>query len=321
MNLRTPQDGVATTEQVGTCETGQISLLQWLRYGPFLAQVVIVRRCNLSCGYCFEFDKTSEPVPYATLQMRLEKLRQLRAWTVCLTGGEPTLYPDLVKLVRSLRELGFRRRQMITNGYRLTKELIEGLNSAGLTDLQISVDGVRPNAMTKKVLGALRKQLEILSRRARFRVVLSAVIGASPPEEAIEVVEFAKNHGLAPRILLIHDESGQRKLTPEELAGYYEVKRRIGRAAREAGDYRRKLIQQGAAPFRCRAGARYLYVDEFGKAHWCSQTREIFAKDLLEYTFDDLRKQFHTEKSCSAKCTIGCARTASAYDEWRPQGS
>ena len=73
------------------------------------------------------------------------------------------------------------------------------------------------------------------------------------------------------------------------------------------------------APFKCRSGFRYLYVDEFGSVHWCCQTRGVFSKDLLAYTYADLREQFDTPKNCSTHCTIGCARTASATDEWRSQ--
>ena len=42
-----------------------------LCYSPFLAQMVVIRRCNLSCGYCSEYDKTSDPVPVETLEERL----------------------------------------------------------------------------------------------------------------------------------------------------------------------------------------------------------------------------------------------------------
>ena len=65
-----------------------ISWLDWLRYGPFLVQLVVTRRCNLSCGYCSEYDTTSQPISLAILQQRMEKLRQLRTWTVALMGGE-----------------------------------------------------------------------------------------------------------------------------------------------------------------------------------------------------------------------------------------
>ena len=42
-----------------------LSAGEWLRYGPFLAHIVIIRRCNLSCGYCNEYDDKSPPVPFA----------------------------------------------------------------------------------------------------------------------------------------------------------------------------------------------------------------------------------------------------------------
>jgi len=297
----------------------RLTIAEWLRFGPFLAQLVVTRRCNLSCGYCNEYDDHSPPVPYDALDERLRKLRDLRTWVVCLTGGEPTLHPDLVRIVARMRELRFRRRQLITNGYLLTPKLIDALNDAGLTDLQISVDGVKRNAVTVKVLEPLRVKLLELARRARFQVVVSAVIGSARPEEALEVVRFARAQGLTPRIILLHDASGRLSLSAEELATYREVKLLLGARGREAADYREDLIERGRAPFRCRAGSRYLYVDEAGKVAWCSQTRGSFERDLAAYTLDDLREQFHTDKPCNEACTVGCVRTASAYDGWRAQ--
>jgi MoaA/NifB/PqqE/SkfB family radical SAM enzyme len=296
-----------------------LSTTTWLHHGPFLAHLVVTRRCNLSCGYCNEYDGTSSPVAWELLDERLRKLRELGTWMVCLTGGEPTMHPELARLVGRMRELGFRRRQVLTNGYRLTKDGIEALNAAGLTDLQISIDGVRGNDTTIKVLEHLEKRLELLAAHARFAVVVSAVIGSAPPSEALEVVRFTRRLGLTPRIVLLHDGAGRLQLGPQELAAFREVKRLLGSTGRESGDYRQRLIDEGEAPFRCRAGARYLYVDEFGKVHWCSQTVGMFAKDLSAYTADDLARQFDTVKPCANQCTVGCARSASAYDGWRPQ--
>ena len=296
-----------------------LNIFQWLRYGPWLAQVVVTRRCNLTCGYCKEYDRTSDPVPYDELAVRLAKLAELRAWAVCLTGGEPTMHPRLPDLVAEMRRLGFKRRMLITNCMRLTPDLIDALNGADLTDMQISVDGVKPNEVTVKTLQPLRKKLELLAEKAKFRVVMSGVIGSAPPEEVLQVVDFAKAHGFTPRILLLHDHNGQLRLSHEELIAYDEAKRRIGDRANEAHGYRGKMIESGEAPFKCRSGSRYLYVDEFGSVHWCSQTRGVFSKDLLAYTYADLREQFDTPKTCNRHCTVGCARTASATDEWRSQ--
>ena len=120
-------------------------------------------------------------------------------------------------------------------------------------------------------------------------------------------------------MLLIHGAGGQLKLSKDDLAVYRKVQEQIGGRFEEAHDYRSRLMTGLEAPFKCRAGSRYIYVDEYGTVRWCSQTFEDFGIPLEKYTRDDLRRQFHTKKSCSSHCTLGCARTSSAYDEWRPQ--
>jgi MoaA/NifB/PqqE/SkfB family radical SAM enzyme len=105
-----------------------LNVFQWLRYGPWLAQVVVTRLCNLKCGYCTEYDRTSDPAPCDELTLRLAKRVELHAWAVCLTGSEPAMHPRLPDLVAEMRRLGFKRRMLITNGWRLTWDLIDALN-------------------------------------------------------------------------------------------------------------------------------------------------------------------------------------------------
>lgn len=297
-----------------------MNIINRIKYAPFFTQLVVIRKCNLSCTYCNEFDKTSDPVPLDILKQRAGKLKDLGTFAICLTGGEPTMHPDLFELIRYCRyDLKFFKTSIITNGYYLTPELIQKLNDAGLQDMQISIDGVKPNDVTVKVLNALRKRLKFLQEHARFHVVVSGVVGACPPEESFEVIQFAKSMGFRPRILLIHDHHGQVKLNEEELKVYYRIKKMIPKSFYEISDYRDRIIRTGSAPFKCRAGSRYLYVDENGIVSWCSQTRDVFRKDLMSYSFKDLREQFHSYKTCQDKCTLGCVRSASAYDGWRRQ--
>jgi MoaA/NifB/PqqE/SkfB family radical SAM enzyme len=94
------------------------ALFKRIRFSPWFTQLVITRRCNLSCTYCNEFDKVSDPVPLATLKTRAEKLKSLGAYSINLTGGEPTMHPDLVELIRFCRyDLKFLRTSMISNGF------------------------------------------------------------------------------------------------------------------------------------------------------------------------------------------------------------
>ena len=291
-----------------------------LAYAPFLAQLVIIRRCNLACGYCNEFDDSSDPVDTAALKARIDRLKALGTFSLELTGGEPMLHPDVYELIRYARAKSFTKVMMISNAYLLNERKIEALNEAGLMELQVSVDGVKPNDVTVKVLEPMMPKLRALAKAARFKVVLSAVLGATKPEEVLTVAQTARELGFRPRVLVLHDGSGQLQLSEEERATFAQVKKTVGtRRFREAGDYRDRILQTGKAPFKCRAGSRYLYVDELGDVHWCSQMREAFKKPLLEYTEQDLKQQFYTHKSCADACTIGCVRTQSAYDEWRGQ--
>ena len=69
--------------------------------------------------------------------------------------------------------------------------------------------------------------------------------------------------------------------------------------------------------WRCRAGARYLYISEDGLVHYCSQQRGYPGKPLAEYTLDDIRREFLTEKSCAPYCTISCSHQTAYMDWWR----
>ena len=297
-----------------------VSLVDQISYAPYLVQLVVTRRCNLKCGYSNEYDGTSAPVPYDDLLRRLEKIRSLGTLGIEFTGGEPLLHPNLVDLVREATRADFPARMLISNVLLMTDEVIEGLNDAGLTHLQVSVDGVKKNDITKKTLNTLRKRLDRISDLAAFKVVMSGVVGTCPPDETLEMLDYAKDHGFIPRVLLIHDEAGQLKLTDEELRTYKAAKAHIGKRFSESHGYRDRLIAGEPAPFKCRAGARYIYVDEFGDAHWCSQKVLKFSKPILDYGVADLKEQFyHAKDDCDDFCTIGCARTCSARDEWRRQ--
>src|ERR1700757_4833673 len=106
---------------------------------PVMAQIVPARFCNLSCGYCNEYDKVSKPVPLEEMYRRIDHLGRLGTAMIGISGGEPLTHPDLDDVIRRMRRTGAIA-GMITNGYLLNVERIERLNRAGLDHMQISID-------------------------------------------------------------------------------------------------------------------------------------------------------------------------------------
>ncbi|HEU0033418.1 MAG TPA: radical SAM protein [Kofleriaceae bacterium] len=287
---------------------------------PLITHLVITRRCNLSCGYCFEYDKVSQPVPLGVLKQRIDELARLRSVFVTLTGGESLLHPDVIELVRYVRARGMEP-FLNTNGYLLTRELVEGLNDAGLYGLQLSIDNAKPNAISKKSLKPLMPKLRLLARHARFHVRINTVLGSSPPAEALEVARTVVAFGFDSNCSLVRDETGA-LVTPDAAtrAAYDEI-RALGRRlpAFLDDDYTQKLLDHGAMQWKCRAGARTFLVCERGRVHLCQPRMGNPGTPLAEYTVDDIRRAFDAPKPCAATCPIAFAHHASKLDGWRSQ--
>src|SRR2546425_5650766 len=60
-----------------------------------LAHIIPMRRCNLACGYCNEYDQTSKPVPLDVMKRRVDKLAQLGTSNLTISRGEPMMHPEL----------------------------------------------------------------------------------------------------------------------------------------------------------------------------------------------------------------------------------
>ena len=73
---------------------------------PVLAQIVPMRFCNLSCAYCNEYDKVSEPVPLEEMHRRIDHLGRLGTAMIGISGGEPLTHPQLDEIIRPHAEDG-----------------------------------------------------------------------------------------------------------------------------------------------------------------------------------------------------------------------
>jgi MoaA/NifB/PqqE/SkfB family radical SAM enzyme len=286
---------------------------------PVLVQIVPARFCNLSCGYCNEYDKVSAPVPVDEMLSRIDHLGRLGTAMVGISGGEPLTHPDLDEIIRRIRKTGAIA-GMITNGYLLNEARIERLNRAGLDHMQISIDNLVPDEVSMKSLKVLDRKLQMLAQHAEFYVNINSVVGGGfkDPNDALVIGRRALELGFESTIGIIHDGGGQLKpLLPAEAKVYFEMTNR--RKSNYANfDKFQELIALGQPnDWRCRAGSRYLYICEDGLVHYCSQQRGYPGVPLADYSTADVEREFLTAKSCAPNCTIGCVHRISHIDHWR----
>jgi MoaA/NifB/PqqE/SkfB family radical SAM enzyme len=286
---------------------------------PVLAHVIPMRRCNLACTYCNEFDDFSKPVAIEVMYQRLDRLADLGTTIVTISGGEPLLHPDLDLIVARIRRRGMIA-GMITNGYLLTADRIARLNRAGLDHLQISIDNVMPDEVSKKSLKVLDKKLQLLARYAEFHVNINSVVGGGihTPQDALTIGKRALELGFTSTVGIIHDGDGQLNPLRDAEREVYMAMRSMEKSSYAQINYFQDNIAHGKEnDWRCRAGARYLYICENGLVHYCSQQRGYPAKPLLDYTVADIRREYRTAKSCAPRCTVSCVHQISYIDGWR----
>ncbi len=291
------------------------------RHHPIVAHIVPIRRCNLACTYCNEFDDVSKPVPLEAMLQRIDRLAELGTTVITISGGEPLLHPELDAIIRRIRRHGGIA-TLITNGYLLTPDRIERLNRAGLDHLQISIDNVQPDRVSMKSLKVLDKKLQWLADHARFQVNINSVLGTSErPEDAALVARRARELRFATTVGLVHDGEGQlRPLGEAELRIYQEIVQETGQSFSTFAYYNqfhRNLIQGRPNDWSCRAGSRYLYICEDGLVHYCSQQRGAPGIPLSKYTRQDLEREFESVKPCAPFCTISCVHQVSMIDQFR----
>ncbi|MBI5885427.1 MAG: radical SAM protein [Deltaproteobacteria bacterium] len=144
-----------------------------------LANVDITGRCNLSCSVCFADSNTSPYQPeFEEVLGMLRNLRERRpapAEAVQFMGGEPTIHPRFIEIIKAARDLGFKHIQTATNGIKFADPAFAmAAAEAGLQYLYLQMDGV-DDEVFKKIRGRalLKTKLAAIEscRKAGLRII------------------------------------------------------------------------------------------------------------------------------------------------------
>jgi len=286
---------------------------------PLLVHIIPIRRCNLACTYCNEFDDFSKPVVTDEMFRRIDCLGAMGTGIITISGGEPLLHPELDGIIRRIRANGIMA-GMITNGYLLTAARIETLNQAGLEYLQISIDNALPDDVSKKSLKVLDQKLQLLAEHAVFHVNINSVLGSGihNPEDALKVAHRAIKLGFTSTVGILDEGNGQLQPLGSREQEIFEEIMSLGKQSFSRVNYFQHNIAKGKENnWRCRAGSRYLYICEDGLVHYCSQQRGYPGIPLAEYTDEQRHREFLTKKSCAPRCTVSCVHQIAVVDSWR----
>lgn len=280
---------------------------------PWAAHLYVTERCNLDCHYCNEYDNTLPHPTVADLTAWMEKIRELGVLRLGLQGGEPLLHPQIVDIVATAHELGFRPLSMSTNGFLLTPELVAELDRAGLGSLHVSVDRMTPVDSTRKSLKTIRDKLApVLASGIRLNI--SGVLFEDTLEEMAEVVDACLDMGVPTQMRAVHDDliNGVRlrnRDTSRRILDFVERQRTLKRngAAIHTSwgtlEYQRALLAGKPVRWRCAAGYKYFFVSSTGRFWLCSQVRTD--RHILDVTPADLLEN-DREKGCQKDCGVYC---------------
>ena len=175
-------------------------------------RVSLTNVCNLGCIYCVNSTESkpssisaSKILEYKELVLAIKKIHELSTLeTVRLTGGEPTLYKDLLPIIKEIRALGIENIKMTSNGY-LLKNMIPALANAGLRKINISLDAIE-NKSFSKISGRknIEKILEAIDSALKhgIKIRLNAVIlkGVND-DQIIPLLKFSEERDITIRFL------------------------------------------------------------------------------------------------------------------------
>ena len=174
------------------------------------ALIEITSRCNLQCPVCFaSAGEKGTDMSLAQTAFLYERIAAASGpCNIQLSGGEPTLHPDLTAIIRQGRDKGFSFIQLNTNGLRLAESAAyaHSLREAGLASVFLQFDGCSAGshqALRGRDLGQIKEAAIRHCAAAGLGVVLvPTLLAGANTAELWQIINYGLSH--APTVRGVH---------------------------------------------------------------------------------------------------------------------
>ncbi|WKY47142.1 radical SAM protein [Eubacteriaceae bacterium ES3] len=164
--------------------------------------IELTSRCNQRCSFCFATSEEGEGQDLSLLQVEaiydnLLNKTSGRPYNIQLSGGEPSLYKDLERVIEMGKDKGFPYIQLNTNGLLLGEDvqLAEKLKAAGLSSVFLQFDGIDDKIYQKirgqKLIRSKQKAIEQCKKAGLGVVLVVTVVPGINDDHLGEILEFA----------------------------------------------------------------------------------------------------------------------------------
>ncbi len=279
-------------------------------FGPSHAQIGITDKCGQNCDYCYNKKRSGIPMDTEVILKTVHELKELGVFWLGLTGGEPLLNQDIVRIIENAS--ADCAVKLFTTGCSLTRELAEDMKNAGLCSVSVSLDHWIPEEhdAVRNYPGAYSqalKAIEIFKSVGGIHIGVSAVISKSMLNsgEVEKFISFLEGLGLheawlsetKPSIEPFWESSEQVTEAEKNMLSALQDRnnRKPGMTVNYLGHF------ESAQNFGCNAGHKMVSIDPFGEVSPCvfipmsfGNVKDKSIKDI----WSDMRKRFPSEKTC-----------------------
>lgn len=281
---------------------------------PIWAQLKITDRCNLRCAYCCEHNEENEHVNSATVIEWLKQCANLGVKHVEFIGGEPLLHPDIFTFLKSARELKMNT-GLTTNGFKLNEEVAKSLLDGGISRLQLSIDCIEPNTITKKAYSVLKPQLKIVSKMDIW-VHVNSVLTAETLPYAKELALLLFDLGIPVAFSPAHTHGKLSLDYPKkDMIDFFNWLTSMKSDGHPVNmpqfliEYYKETITGKTVNWTCEGGCKAFYIDSSGQ--FCICSHKPSGMNFMEIDNKALKEFHRAKKGCEENCGVACMLTSS----------